>query len=224
MTLPFTAPIDDEIHDLENGTPKAARVAFWDIAEPDGRQPLDFSIEGPDYVKHPWDLLWLNGIRVPGISEVKCTPTLRLKTNKTVGNDGGPTIEEGHEAAKVDINIKIWTESQWSLLQDLMRDLWRRPGTPVPAGDKKAITISHPACDLWGVTSILIRSPSSPEPAAEVGARIVRIQAVQYIAPKERPVTKPIKGEHGTLAPSAKDPKGTKVTMPSETIVAKPPA
>lgn len=217
-----------------------ADVPFWD--DPGGERPDEY--EGKDYADDPWDYVELNGQGVPGVSVVKCTPRVRLKTNKTVGRDGGPTIEEGHEAAKVEIAIKIWTPSQWRLLQRLLRQIWRRPGAPyfqtddktrapdkktglVPKVTRPAITIEHPACAMWGVFSILIESPDSPEPAPEIGAKIIRLRAVQYIAKSIEATRKASgTGKRGTLAPSSKDPKGTPVAPPPSTTgaaFARPP-
>ncbi len=177
-------------------------------------------IEGADYPANPWEQLRLNDKPIPGKSFVKCVPKIKLKANKTIGHDGGPTIEEGHEAARVDITITIWTASQWIILQGLMRQLWRRPGEPLPADPtKRAIAIEARACEQWGVRSVLIESPESLEPGLEAGTMAMKIKAVQFIAPKQAQVTKRVRGEGGTLAPQIKDPKNTAtaISMPSQT-------
>jgi hypothetical protein len=218
----------EEVHDLENGTPRLPPIPFWGLSDP---IPLpegaSLGFDGLDYPKNPWLQLALNDEWVPGKSMVKCIPKIKLKTNKTVGNDGGPTVEEGHEAARVDITITVWTLSQWSILQDLMRKLWRRPGEPVPTDPtKKAIKIWAPAVAQWGVTSILIESPESLEPGPESGTMVMKIKAVQYIAEKIRSVAKPVAGEGGTLIRQFKDPKNapTALQLPAETeATARPP-
>jgi hypothetical protein len=222
MALPVTGNVDaEEVHDLENGTPRLPPVPFWGLSDP---EPLPegaaFGIDGLDYPIHPWLQLSLNGKPVPGKSWVECTPKIKLKANKTVGNDGGPTIEEGHEAARVEITISIWKQSQWTILQDLMRALWRRPGEPLPADPtKKAITVWSPAFSEFGITSILIESLDSLRPGPEAGVWIKKIRAVQYIAPKtSKNVTRKIQGEGGKLAKQFKDPKNspTAISMPSQ--------
>jgi hypothetical protein len=229
MTLPFTqiSPDDTEVHDLENGTPRLAPIPFWETPDaealPNGQLA---GYEGKDFPDNPWDQLLLNGAPVPGVSTVKCVPKIRLRTNKTVGHDGGPTIEEGHEAAGVMIAIKIWTPTQWLKLLDILAEIWRRPGSPIPAGDKKAVRIWHPACAMWGVAAVLLESPESPDPGPEPGTKVVKIKAVQYIPPKQRNVTRAAKGTGGELAKAWKDPKNTRAAaLPAETeSSALPPA
>ena len=215
----------EEIHDHGHSAIQMDRpIPFWvppEFADPKSLpdKALGGSTEGPDYSANPWEQLRLNDKLVPGKSFVKCVPRIKLKANKTVGRDGGPTIEEGHEAAAVTITITIWTPSQWNILQDLMRELWRRPGEPMPSDPtKKAIAIEARACEQWGVTSILIESPESLEPGPEHGTQVMKIKAVQYIAPKQAVVTKPIAGAGRVhLDPAFDRPKNTPtaISMPS---------
>lgn len=173
--------------------------------------------EGPDYSTALYDVLVLNGRRVPGISRVKVVPKMRIDVPKTVNHDGGPTIERGHEAARVDITIRYWTPSQWVKLQEVLRAIWRPPGKPVPDGNKKAVLISHPACaPPWNISAILLESVESPEPSSE-GGWVIKIKAVQYIAPKKRPVAKKAEGKGVAIAAGITQAKNGVVPGPSKT-------
>lgn len=179
------------------GLVAAPGAPFWDSSG-DGED----GYEGPDYSVSPWDLAILNGLKVPGITRVKCLPKKKIDIPKTTGRDGGPTTDRGHEAARLDITIQVWTPSQWQKLQVLLRGLWRPPGAPVGALDMKAIKIEHPSCSNppWSVSSILVEILESPEWTAEKGA-IIRIKAVQYIPPNKANVTRPVAGAGVPLAP-----------------------
>lgn len=194
-------------------------VPFWD--------PNKEGYEGPLESDNPWDVVILNGFRSPGIATVKCTPQLKIDLPKKTSTDGGPAIERGHVPAKIEVVIKVWTPDQWTALQELLNNIWRKPGegfrlenqdgvpvsssTKVKGKDgkttlkaKPAITIAHPCCALWGVTAMLLESPESPEPAPEIGAKIVRLRGMQYIAPSKRPTTKKAAGSGVKLTPEFK--------------------
>jgi hypothetical protein len=181
---------------------------FWDAVADVGYE------EDQSRNNNPWDILYLNGERVPGIATVKVIPKIRIELLKASGRDGGPTIERGHEAARLDITIKIWTPAQWNLLNVQLAALWRSPGHQFRSrattdGSGKvvqaaagAIRIAHPACSCFTrIASILFESVESPEPAPEQGARLVKIKAVQYIPKSEKDVTLVRKGTRAPLAP-----------------------
>jgi hypothetical protein len=155
-------------------------IPFWDLVEA-GYE------ENKARHENPWDILFLNGTRVPGKSMVKVNPKHVIDCKKSTSQDGGPTITRGHEAARVDITITVWTPEQWKWLQVLMDSLWRKPGQPLRVkGETKAIMISHPKCAMWGVTSVLIESPSGPDDGPEKGSMVVSLKCIQYIAPPKQ--------------------------------------
>lgn len=197
-------------------------VPFWDEFEE--------GYEGPLYATEPWDLLVLNGIKVPGISTVKCTPRMKIEIPKETGRDGGPAIERGHDPARVDIAVKIWTPRQWEAMQAVLLAVWRRPGQEVryAARDgklvettRKAVTIAHPACALYNVSSILIESPDSPEPGPEIGVRVLKMKAVQYIPPSSKPATKKTTGAGPALAVELQGKRNSIPPPPSTQVVAR---
>jgi hypothetical protein len=194
-----------------------APLPFWDPV-------IDAGYEGPDYADdRPWKLATLNGIKVPGETDVKCVPKVKIDIPKATNRDGGTAIYRGHQPAKVDLTIRIWTPSQWILFQQLLREIWRWPGAPVPAGSMKAITIAHPSCALWGISSMLIENPESPEITLE-GARF-RIQGLQYIPSKNQAVAKKASGSGPAVAPeiAAARKKNDIPPKPSTQVVARAP-
>lgn len=195
------------------GIVASAGVPFWDSAG-DGFD----GYEGPDYATNAWDLCTLNGAKVPGITRVKCLPKKKIDIPKSTGRDGGPTTDRGHEAAKIDITITVWTPSQWQKLQVLLRGIWRPPGAPLGALDMKAITIEHPSCSSppWSVTSILLESMESVDYTPQKGA-VLRIKAVQYIPPKAVDVTRKAAGSGPALAKEIAQARGSAPPKPSKT-------
>lgn len=201
------------INPLLLGIVAAPGVPFWDSSG-DG---LD-GYEGADYATNAFDLATLNGIKVPGITRVKCVPKKKIDIPKSTGRDGGPTTDRGHEASRLDITINVWTPSQWQLLQVLLRSIWRPPGAPIGALDMKAITIEHPSCSSppWSVSSILLETMESVEYTAAKGA-ILRLKAVQYIPPKAVEVTRKASGSGPPLAKEITQARGSAPARPSTT-------
>jgi len=204
------------------GIVAAPGVPFWDSAG-DG---LD-GYEGPDYATNAWDLATFNGFKVPGITRVKCVPKKKIDIPKSTGRDGGPTTDRGHEAARLDITISVWTPSQWQKLQVLLRAIWRPPGAPLGALDMKAITIEHPSCSSppWSVSSILLETMESVDYTPAKGA-VLRIKAVQYIPPKAVDVSRKASGSGPPLAKEITQARGSAPPKPSTTdaVPVLPPA
>lgn len=157
---------------------------FWDI---------ETGYNGPTESEEIWDVVVLNGEKLPGASDVICIPRIRIDVPKKASRDGGATIDKGHEAARVEITTKLYTPGHWERYQEVLRPLWRRPGEPVPKV-RRGIDIFHPACAMFGVTSILIEQPESPQRGSVPGERIVRLRCVQYISPKDKDVAKKTDG------------------------------
>jgi hypothetical protein len=199
----------------------AAISPFWDSIKDVGYE------EDQSRNCNPWDILELNNVRVPGICTVKVIPKVRIEVLKASGRDGGPVIERGHEAARVDIQIKIWTPAQWNLLVEQLGGLWRSPGQQFrtrPTKDSKgkvitpaegAIRIHHPACSFARVYAVLFESIESPEPAPEKGAMVIKIKAVQYIPRSDQEATRQVKG---TAVQRAPELGGSKSGIPPKPV------
>lgn len=203
-----------------------AGIPFW------GGQGAD----GPDYSDQPWDIITFvvdqRIFRSPGIAIVKCVPRERIDQQKPNGGDVGTIITRGHDPARVDITIKVWTSSQWDILQELMDALWRKSGganrqdrtitkpkilfttaqerqaasltgglnttTVIKTSDADAtkaaaISISHPATNMFGIGAIVIESPES----IEIGTDLIgtmRMKAIQYNPPSKKNVTRKREG------------------------------
>jgi hypothetical protein len=211
-------------------------VPFWDVVHQDiadKRAKAGYSgAEPPGYEENealnanPWDRLILNNALVPGVSSVRVSPRFVIDLKKKSGKDGGLIVDKGHESARVDIAITIWTPRQWENLQLLLEQTIRRAGQKLDTKDKaKAIPISHPACALWGIAAVVVESAESPEPAPEVGARIIRIRCIQYIVPNSQKVDKAVEGPGltnvGNLAQRIRDTAAPPKTVSAEGVPAR---
>lgn len=174
-------------------------VPFWDR--------YDEGNEGPDYSEEPWDLLVLQGMKVPGISKVRCVPKMKLDVQKPNGLDGSQVIARGHLPADVQITITIWTRAQWEIMQGILDAIWRKPGkdsrrsrTDASATVSKegAISASHPALALYGVSSIILEQPESPEEGAN-GERVIKMKALQFTPKTARKATRKIEAAPSDL-------------------------
>lgn len=206
-------------------------VPFWD--------PVTRGYEGADYPgTSAWDQLKLAGVQVPGVCSVLIVPKKKVEVKKVHGVDGGPTIERGHEAAKVTISVRLWTPSQWRLWQDLLQLIWRLPSRTTDELDKKiginilnvedqvaealaiaqkkhGVQIEHPEAKVHGVSAIVLEGLAY---AMTDGARLTTISALQFIAPAPatRKIVAPKKVE---LRQSFIDPRNAPKAPPSETDV-----
>lgn len=174
-------------------------VPFWDTF-------TETYEEWQDRNTNPWDILHLNSERVPGIAEVKVTPHMVIDIKKTTSFDGGPTIELGHQAAKLDIAVTIWTPAQWEGVQGIMAKIWRLPGReqkgskPRERTRRAAVSISHPNCAFLGISAVLLEAPEGLQPATGlIGAKTLRLRAVQYIPPSAKPATRKAAGQGGRI-------------------------
>jgi len=191
-------------------------VAFWDKNEQ--------AYSGPDYSPMAWEQCTLAGVRVPGVVNVVVVPKQKIEALKVHGVDGGPTIERGHEATKVLIEVRIWTPSQWELFQQVLSFIWRQPGKgsrldDALARDQKAngVKIVHPACALYNITAVAIESPGCPIINPEKMEMTQRVQALQFIPQSSRNATKKIKGARVPLTPEFQLAKNAAGPDPADT-------
>lgn len=191
-------------------------MLFWDVYEE--------GYEGPEQSPMPWERGTLNGFKVPGIFDVRCTPRIKLEIPKASGRDGGPAIEKGHLPAEVDITITIWTPQHLRLFEALMIGIWRAPGQDstyqlTEAGQvvkaTRAVSIAHPKCNgqPYNITAILLERVSSLEPGREAGTRACQIKAMQYLPPSKTVATRKAAG--AGRVPVAKEIAGARSAPPT---------
>jgi hypothetical protein len=90
----------------------------------------DEGAEGPDYAPNAWDVLFLDKLKVPGVSEVRSRCKEKIDEHKKSGGDGASIVRRGLLPVRIEISVKIWTVGQWVLWENVLGRVWRLPGKP----------------------------------------------------------------------------------------------
>jgi hypothetical protein len=165
-------------------------LPFWD--------PVPTTAEGPLFPEDPWDVCILGGEFLPGVATVRGSPMLSFDKKKAGGVDGATITVNGYLPGPVEIDLMMWTAAQWAHFQVIAPSLWRRPNKKTKTSDL-AISISHPAFDVWGITQVVILGVSPPEKGPLDGTRVVKFKCVEYVQQKAVSHTKSAKA--GTVVP-----------------------
>lgn len=194
--------------------PDTSAIAFWDPA-PDATvgdgsgdgifRPLFYG-EGPLYSANPWDLVILGGEKLPGICSIKCEPQLQIDQQKGPKHDGAILTLHGTLPSPVEISVTIWTAEQWAKFVTLIPLWWRKPlkdasGKKALGGREKkdatlmqaASFIYHPGLTPFGITQVIVKGVSLPEPASAPQSKVVRIKCIEYSPPSKKSAPSKVK-------------------------------
>ncbi len=169
-------------------------AAFWD----DGYSDLPQLITVQRDVKkgleqggpNPWDVVYLDGKRVPGLCELTGPdPSLRIDTKKPPGFDGADLTPLGIQPTVLDLKIKFWTGGQWELVQDFIERVWRKPlkdfrGSPAARKTQPIYTIDHPMLVPYGITQVVITACGLPKDAdGTKQIKTITLRLHEYVQP-----------------------------------------
>ena len=166
-----------------------ARVVFWDSGVQDGEmlQPSGMKNEerprllNARYSDHPWDTAWMGGKQLPGLCEVANGLTeIGIDMKKPDGADGSTITVKGYKPGKFEISCTVWTEEQWTALQDVIGTVWRR----AQKGSKLkslAFDVSHPALQLLEVHSCVVQAVTYPQPGKFEGSKVVQFKCLENV-------------------------------------------
>ena len=162
--------------------PPKPPIDFWDPSNSrvDSRGKPIFYGEGPAFSDNPWDIVFLNGQPMPGLCKIKAEPVVHFDKKKPGGVDGLTITAQGYIPGAVQIEVLLWTEEQWEFFQAISDTIWTKPKR---GGVIKAIDLSAPGTDLWGIKSIVVEGVSVPEEGPVPQSRIIRIKAVEFVPP-----------------------------------------
>jgi hypothetical protein len=169
-------------------------IAFWD--------PVPTTAEGPLFPEDPWDVCILGGEFLPGVVTVRGAPMLSFDKKKAGGVDGATITVNGYLPGPVEIDLLMWTSAQWVHFQAIAPNIWRRPNKKTKAS-ALAVSISHPAFDIWGISQVVVLGVSPPEKGPIEGSRVVKFKCVEYVAQASVSHTKTAKP--GAVVPLAKE-------------------
>jgi hypothetical protein len=170
--------------------------------------------EGPLYAENPWELVTLNGQKLPGLCTVEGLPTLKIDQKKKGGADSVTFTATGYLPGPINVECMIWTLAQWQLFQTVAGLIWRKPNKKAKASDL-AITIEHPGLTLWGISQVIVSGVSTPEDGPIKQSKIIRIRCLEYVPPGRGDKTKTAKSTSFARDPGI--PTLNKPTKPSDT-------
>lgn len=160
-------------------------IAFWDIASqessPSGAAHFFNGGQGPDYSENTWELVTINGMRLPGKCSAKGLPTLKIDHKKKGGADSITFTATGYLPGPIDVSTVIWTASQWEIFRKLAPKIWRTP-TKAKAFEL-AMPIFHPGLALWKQNQVIVQGVSTPEPGPFPQSMVIHIRCLEYIPP-----------------------------------------
>lgn len=155
-----------------------------------------------DYLKgqnpiRPWDKLVLGKDVWPGILQ-KFTPVASLgydvsKFMVSFNSTDGPSYkvritDKGYEPALIQATLQIWTVEQYADLK-LLLPLYSPKTT---SKTRTAYDITHPACALLGVKSVILTKVSVPLPVAQT--LLIDFDMVQWFEGTPFKTTRPSGG------------------------------
>lgn len=148
-------------------------LPFWD--------PVPQVATGLTFAQDPWDIVILGGSYLPGICRVDGLPTLAVDKKKAGGVDGATITVNGYLPGPIDIVCTMWTGPQWDHFQVISPRIWRKPNKGKTKASELAISVSHPALDLWGISSVVVLGVSVPQDGPIVGSKVVKIKCIEFV-------------------------------------------
>jgi hypothetical protein len=163
----------------------AGRIPFWDDVSAffgqDGS--VHASAEGPLYSPDPWEQVWLNWKRLPGICKATGLPMLGIDKKHSNGQNGLVLNVNGYLPGPIEIESFIWTPEQWAAWQDVIPWIWSGPTSGKSKGSDLAVMISAPALDLLGIKQAVVMGMTPPERGPIPQSMVIKIKALEYVAP-----------------------------------------
>lgn len=161
-------------------------IPFWDdyrvFAETNGIVTSS-NFEGPTFSANQWDVVILDGKKLPGICKAHGQPTLGIDKKGSKGRDGLVFTVNGYVPGPIEIESKIWTPDQWLKWQEIIPSIWRRPTTGSVKGSALAISIYYPSFDFAGITQVIIVGLAPPEKGDIPQSMIIKLKALEYLPP-----------------------------------------
>jgi hypothetical protein len=140
-----------------------------------------------------WNNLILGGCLWPGIATVTIEKSRDIDQAKSKGKDGITLTDNGFNAAKIDISIKLFEEWHWLAIQNVLPNF----DPKITGGTKTPVDIIHPTTSLSGIKYIYIQKINIGNP--ENGVLTITIEAIEWFpATKATSTTKKPKGLNGT--------------------------
>jgi hypothetical protein len=169
--------------------------------------PENFLVWNP--IVNPWDVVFLNGFALPGVSKVEVSGARKLDVKQSAGRHFSTVTDMGYKPIDVIVTTTIWTPQQWIDWQ--LNILPMIEPLPNATYSKKpdSYNIVHPATQSRGVQAICIETLTGPHPS-HLGwsAREFKIKAIQWSKAFQASATNTVKG--GAINPQSNAQTGNK--------------
>ncbi len=152
-------------------------IPFWAV---EGGQ------DGADYMDTPWDILFVEGVGVPGITECSGAPSMKADKQSPAGKNGGAPVIHGRKPAEFETSTRIWTPRQWDLWQAMQEVFWPKGG----AGKVTAVDVSHPYLSNLRIKSGVCQGVIGPIPTGAIGERVVKVKWLEFVLGSKKNATK----------------------------------
>lgn len=143
------------------------------------------SINGWETDSDAWDSLLLDGTTLPGVWKVEPTISRVLDVKVRRGQDAAVIKDRGTEPTRFRIEGQVIDgEDQWQAFAASFQKLAPRRGA-----SRGAVTIIHPAAQLYGVTAVMIETVQGPE--IRNGIAMFYLDALEWVPATKRKRPKP---------------------------------
>ena len=129
---------------------------------------------GVNPIDHPdlYDSIILAGRVSPGRARVSMPMrTEGWEKQKAKGADGAEAVNNGADLIEFDVELYLWRDERvdhFEAWEDWSPVLL----TPVKAGNPMALDIYHPQLDGLGISSVVVKQRSNPQPDGKGGATV----------------------------------------------------
>jgi hypothetical protein len=121
-----------------------------------------------------WDRFTIEGEIFPGLAKVHPRIKKRHDKKKAAGVSGQTITTLGSDPMELDIEVRIWTQEQWTDIQLRIEDLMPLSGKPEP------VDVFHPAIAAYGVRQFIFTDFDGPTPGGEAQVYILKMKATEF--------------------------------------------
>ena len=134
-----------------------------------------------------YDVLVLAGLESPGICKLT-VPTRETGWDQQQGKDGsaGESVQNGTKGLEIQCEFYLWKDpatgidhfAEWDSFVLLLKE-------PTKKNSPKALDIYHPSLENKGISSVVVKSWSNPQPDG-VGGGTAKVVFLEYLPSKPK--------------------------------------
>jgi hypothetical protein len=145
-------------------------------------------ISGEIYSTNEWDIVFLDGVGLPGICDVKGIAELKVDNKKTPGKDGSTITITGYQPGPFEVTCKVWMPEQLDILVEAIDRIWNLPRRPLPNDTRSAqlkrlrkpLSIGHPKTTIFEINYCIVRGVALLEEDSVFGVKVMRFKCQEW--------------------------------------------